>query len=292
VNTTGLEHIDKTLSYVRHHNWVTFLLARLYCCRHDRYYSRLLYTYLRTVDDYIDTTERSVKEKQRFLNQQRKTITDLYAGKVPEGNSMIAQIVRYDRAHNNMLRPFIMRMMDIFTFDSVRQYKNVTEQELLDYSLALGSAYTQLLIRFIEPRYHVEQENVQLAHACHLSHMLRDFQEDLKLGYINIAKQDIKTYRINPNIQDENFRKWLKDRITSIREKFKKGNARLDRTPILRIKIIARLYCFRYEAVLQQIEDADYRLLVVYHLRLRDVLKLTLILISTVFRHIWHSLAV
>jgi len=291
VNTTVIEHTDKTLSYVRHHNWVTFLLARLYCRRHDRYYSRLLYTYLRTVDDYIDTRERTPQEKQRFLRAQRNLIDDLYAGKVLQGSSMIARIVLYDRCHDNMLRPFIARMMDIFEFDSARQYKNVSEQELLDYSLALGSAYTQLLIRFVEPRYRVEQENVQLAHACHLSHMLRDFQEDLKLGYINIAKQDIKTYRVDPNMQDDNFRKWLKDRIAGIREKFKKGKVRLDSIPILRIKIIARLYCFRYEAVLQQIEDADYQLRAAYHLRVRDILKLTSTLFATIFRHIWYSLA-
>lgn len=291
MNTTVIEQTDKTLSYVRHHNWVTFLLARLYCCRHDRYYSRLLYTYLRTVDDYIDTRERTPQEKKRFLREQRNLIDHLYAGKVLPETSMIARIVLYDRYHNNMLRPLIARMMDIFEFDSARQYNNVSEQELLDYSLALGSAYTQLLIRFVEPRYRVERENVQLAHACHLSHMLRDFQEDLKLGYINIAKQDIKTYRVDPYIQDDNFRKWLKDRIAGIREKFKKGNARLDRIPILRIKIIGRLYCFRYQAVLRQIEDADYRLLTAYHLRVRDVLKLTAILFTTIFRHIWHSLA-
>ncbi|UCC11193.1 MAG: squalene/phytoene synthase family protein [candidate division WOR-3 bacterium] len=285
------DQIDKKVYNVRYHNWVTFILARLYCCRHDRYYSHLLYTYLRGVDDYIDTTERSPAEKKRFLTQQRKIITDLYAGKAPAGNSVIVQIVHFDRAHDNMLRPFIMRMMDIFTFDSERQHKNVTEQELLDYSLALGSAYTQLLIRFIEPRYHVVQENVQLAHACHLSHMLRDLEEDLKLGYINIAKKDLEIYHVDPNIQDDNFRKWLRDRIVLIREKFKKGIIYLDTIPILRIKIIARLYCFRYEAVLQQIEDADYRLLGAYDLRMRDIVKLVTILISTVFQHTWSSLA-
>lgn len=205
---------------------------------------------------------------------------------------MIAQIVYYDRSHNNMLRPFMTRMMDVFEFDSARQYKKVTEQELLDYSLTLGSAYTQLLVRFVEPRYRIEQDNVQLAHACHQSHMLRDFEEDLKLGYINIAKQDIDTYHVDPHIRDDNFRQWLKDRITSIREKFKKGNARLDRVPILRIKIIARLYCFRYESVLQQIEDTDYQLLADYTLRVRDTLKLMPILFSTIFRHIWNTFVV
>lgn len=291
MNAGCVTQTDPALSYVQQHNWVTFILARLYCCRHDRYYSRLLYTYLRTVDDYIDTIEHTPQEKQRFLVQQRTLIDDLYAGNVSQTPSMIAQIIQYDRHHDIMLRPFIIRMMHIFEFDSARQDKNVSEQELLDYSLALGSAYTQLLIRFVEPRYRVKQENVQLAHACHLSHMLRDFQEDLKLGYINIARQDIDAYGVDPTIQDDNFRKWLKDRIALIRKKFKQGNARLDRIPVLRIKIIARLYCLRYEAVLQQIEDADYRLLTAYHLRVRDVLKLAAILFTTIFRHIWHSLA-
>jgi phytoene/squalene synthetase len=290
VNAGCVTQTDPALSYVQQHNWVTFILARLYCCRHDRYYSRLLYTYLRTVDDRIDTMEHTPQDKKRYLSEQRELIDDLYAGDVQHGTSVIAQLVRYDRSHNNTLRPFIEGMMDVFEFDASRQYKIVSEQELLDYSLALGSAYTQLLIRFVEPRYRVQEENVQLAHACHLSHILRDFPEDLKLGYINIAKQDIDTYHIDPTVQNENFRKWLKDRIITIAEKFKKGKVKLDRIPILRIKIIARLYCFRYEAVLQQIEDADYQLQAAYHLRVRDILKLTSTLFATIFRHIWYSL--
>lgn len=279
------------LSLIQSHNWVTFLLARLYLRKDDQYYSYLLYSYLRSADDFVDEKDASESEKKQFVHRQQKIIKSLYENCNIDANPLISRIVKYDLKNGCKLKPCIFRMLKIFEFDANRKNKLVSSEELKNYSVNLATAYTQLLLYFTEPRYEYQREDALLAHACHLAHMLRDFKEDQRLGYINISKEEIAQYNIQLNkIPDEGFQEWLRDRIKIIQSHFKKGKAELDKNPILRTKIMGYLYCFRYEAIIRQIKEAEYQLKNKYPMRLQDIIRLISIFISVLLNHLWQKI--
>lgn len=274
------------LLLIQSHNWVTFLLAKLCLRRDDRYISYLLYSYLRSVDDFVDEKDGSNDLRKKFVLEQQKTVNNLYNND-RKSNTLIGRIIDYDRSNDCRLKPCILKMLEIFEFDVSRRNKFVSSEKLENYSVNLGSAYTQVLLNFVEPGYKYQHADSLLAHACHLAHMLRDFKEDIDLGYINLSKEEIKRYGIELNrISDPNLKIWLKDKIKLIKEHFTKGKTALDKNPILRIKLMGYLYCFRYETVIQQIEEGGYRLKDEYPMRFRDIMFLIFILISIAFRHL------
>lgn len=279
------------LPSIQSHNWVTSLVAKLFLGRDERHFFRLLYCYFRSLDDFVDEKKRSEKERGEFVSEQRALVMNLYQQRNANCDGLIGQIVEYDLDRGCRLEPLILRMLDTFQFDLKRENRVVSFEELQSYSRNLGSAYAGLLLCFVEPGYECREEDSLLAHACHLVHMLRDFEKDRRLGYVNISREEMEEHRIRlRHIQDEGFRGWLKDRIKTIEKYFVWGKARLNKNRILRLKLIGHLYCFRYERILRQISKAGYRLKDDYPLRGADVARLILTSISVPLRHMWQAL--
>ena len=272
---------------IQSHNWVTSFLTRLYLRGVDRHYSHLLYSYLRSLDDFVDEKDRSRTDKEEFISRQRRIIESVYGNPGLDPNSSIASIIRYDLDHGLKLKAPILRMLEIFEFDAGRKNTIVSFEALNNYSVTLGNAYTQILLYFLSPKYEYHQENSLLAHACHQAHVLRDLKRDEKLGYINISKEEIAQYDIHmERIPDDNFQKWLEDKIRTIQGIFSRGKIDINKIPILRLKVIANLYCFRYETFLHQIKETGYPMKDGYPIRVRDAARLVLTLFSLVFKHL------
>lgn len=279
------------LSSIRSHNWVTSLVAKLFVGRHERYFFYVLYSYFRWLDDFVDERSRSERERREFISGQDSVIRGLYRSRSTDRNGLIGRIVQHDLDGGCRLKPLILTMLDTFRFDLKRANRVVSFDELQDYSRNLGSAYAGLLLCFVEPTYKRQEEDSLLAHACHLVHMLRDFEKDRKLGYINISQEEMEEHNIRlSQIEDERFEEWLKDRIKTIQRYFLKGKAKLNENPVLRLKLIGHLYCFRYETVLRQIREAGYRLKDSYSLRFQDVARLILTSIFVPLRHLWQTM--
>lgn len=279
------------LSSIRSHNWVTSLVAKLFLAKDERHFFYVLYSYFRWLDDFVDERSRSERERKEFISGQDSVIRGLYQSRSTDRNGLIGRIVQHDLDGGCRLKPLILTMLDTFRFDLKRANAIVSFPDLENYSRNLGSAYAGLLLCFVEPSYKCRQEDILLAHACHLVHMLRDFNKDRKLGYLNISQEEIEEYNIRlGQVQDENFRGWLKDRIEAIQRYFVRGKAKLNENPVLRLKIIGHLYCFRYETVLRQIRKAGYRLKDDYSLRFQDVARLILTSIFVPLRHLWQTM--
>src|SRR4030042_3249160 len=275
---------------VHTHNWVTYLLVRLFCRRDDRRIAYSLYRYFRQCDDYIDDPDRDQREKLSFLDRQRRLIDKMYNGHL-ENDSQLAVIINYDRRHHNAFKNIFYEMLDIFEFDAQRGNKASGAKSLIDYSLKLSHAYTTLLIMFLKPEHKINEQDIQLAHGCHLVHMLRDYYEDQKLGYLNISREEKQKFVLD-NPDSENFRQWVKERISFLDEKLKTGKKSLIRTPYIRIRLIALLYCFRYEIILKQLKDNGYILKRSYPMRIKDMGCLIKTLFSIVFQGITTKFAI
>jgi len=199
------------------HNWVTYILVRLFCRSREQEISFLLYQYFRWLDDRIDDKLTPGKDKISFLAGERRRINDLYARPIVSAPDLPAQIVRYDRRHDNRLKPWIALMFEVFDFDARRAGRVVESRAIVEYSRRLAEAYTRLLVNFIEPRYPYAASDAQLAHACHILHMLRDYEIDLDLGYINIGHDEAARHGFKiGDTTGQGFRHWLDDRLAAI----------------------------------------------------------------------------
>ncbi len=150
-------------SKIHAHNWVTYILTRLFCHRDDRKVAYDLYQYFRHCDDYVDDPRRSPTDKLSFISDQRRIVNAMYDGHFEPG-SRLAEIIRYDHEHQNSFRELFHEMLDLFEFDARRSHRSSSARSLIEYSRKLSHAYTTLLVMFMKPEYEICEHDIQLAH--------------------------------------------------------------------------------------------------------------------------------
>jgi phytoene/squalene synthetase len=252
-------------------NWVTRIIAKIFCRQQTRHYAYLLYQYLRAVDDFIDDPGIDQAAKARFLDEQYTHIRSLHDGGPARTCTLLAWIARYNHRNGNVLKEDIMRMLAVFGFDVRRRGKAVSAAELETYSMSLARSYAGVLLYFIDPECEVREDAVLIAHACHMAHMLRDHLIDLRAGYLNIPREDLERFDIVPGqLESKGLRSWVKSRIETIEAYLRDGKERVLSGRPLRIILIACLYCFRYEIILRRLRESDFILQHEYRIRMVD----------------------
>jgi phytoene/squalene synthetase len=139
----------------------------------------------------------------------------------------------------------------------------ISEGQLAAYSRSLAIAVTEGLHYFIGHggRSPGGLARYQAVTGAHLAHMLRDFHEDLSLGYINIPREVLGDRPFDPiHIDDGALRRWVRGRVRQARRCLRIGRASLRDVESLRCRIAMLAYTLRFESVLQQIERADFAL--------------------------------
>jgi phytoene/squalene synthetase len=268
--------VNNVSSDIHRHNWVTYMLGRLFLRSKERQVSYKLYAYLRQVDDFIDESGAERDECLAYVRKQRAIVHELYSNGAAAGDSLLSQIVEHDRMNGHKFKECIDLMMDVFEFDARRKKnKPVSAHELRTYSMNLARAYTRFLIYFVEPRYQHSENDILLAHACHLAHMIRDLMVDYDLGYINIPDEDINAYALEPgSFNTAAMSRWLEKEVGRIDHFMRQGKCALCSSSTLTIKLMGILYCFRYEVILRRIKAARYSLRTNYPICSMDMMRL------------------
>ncbi|MBN2620006.1 squalene/phytoene synthase family protein [candidate division WOR-3 bacterium] len=261
---------------IHRHNWVTFLLGKFFLRSKERQVSYSLYAYLRQVDDFIDEGKAGRDEYLDYIQKQRIIVHELYSNGAAADDSLLSQIIEHDRMYGHKFKACIDLMMDVFEFDARRKNNgSVSALELHSYSMNLARAYTHFLIHFVEPRYQRSENDILLAHACHLAHMIRDLMIDHDLGYINIPREDASAYALDPVIFNTvEMSRWLKKEVRRIEHLMRQGKRALCSSPMFRVKLIGLLYCFRYEVIVRQIKTVGYSLRTSYPMCFMDMMRL------------------
>ncbi len=225
------------------------------------------YAYFRWIDDMIDETLHSRKERISFIQQQRMLIDSLYkkqsTNNLNSYEEIIAVLIENDKRKNSKLQSFIRNMFSIVEFDAYRKGRLITEEQLNWYSDCLAKSTTDGLQYFIgnNQQYPVAQNQYFAAKAAHIIHLLRDMVDDLQNGFINIPKEYIELNNIKlSQIESPEFKAWVRDRIEKARVYFIEGKRYLENLKVLRCKTVGLWYCARFEHVLDKIENEDYLL--------------------------------
>lgn len=195
--------------------------------RRIRKYLDLCHGYLRWVDDIVDDPERSFAEKEGFINHQKHLIKS-YQNNFEEAPNTIEEYFLYYfmefSLHDNLgiLIHDVFNMIDTISWDVDRLQNNgVFSEEKLDDYINLQTQSINNIICYFTNEIDLQKfnnKNIGISSANANVFMLRDLEEDIDAGFINISKEDLENYQIDINNikYDKNLNFWIKDQIKLI----------------------------------------------------------------------------
>ncbi len=245
----------------------TYYTIRLLADRGHALNAYRAYAYFRWVDDQLDTVLSNHFARLAFVERQQTLIDACYDSDqrfdlLPE-ERIAAHLIASDQSRDSGLHAYIRSMMEVMTFDANRRGRLISQNELDRYSLALATAVTEALHYFIgHEQFALQDDTRYLAvNAAHITHMLRDTQEDIAAGYFNIPREVVVAGGINPYATDSlTYREWVESRVQLAREYFRAGKAYLARVKCRRCRLAGFAYTVRFERLLDLIERDGYRL--------------------------------
>jgi len=225
------------------------------------------YAYFRWVDDRIDQPQSELAERSAFVERQRALMDSLYRGQTPSEltveEQLLSDLVHCDREPNSGLQIYIRNMMSVMTFDAYRRGRLISQKELNEYTRWLATAVTEAMHYFIGHCCASPQTETRYlaVSAAHIVHMLRDAQDDIRDGYINIPREYLESHHIAANdVNNDAYRMWVKSRVELARNYFKIGARYLSQVQNPRCRLAGYSYMARFTQVLDAIEKSDYRL--------------------------------
>jgi len=231
------------------------------------------YGYFRWVDDILDAgaggglllNEAEAGERAAFVNRQQSLLDVCYRGEVlddlcPE-EWILVDLIRNDTEKNSGLQTYLRSMMDVMAFDVARRGRIISQAELSAYSRKLGTAVTEAIYHFIghdDPSPCHEARYLAVI-AAHITHMLRDTQEDVQSGYFNIPQEVLQTREISPwDVKGQAYREWVCGRVQLARDYFKAGRECTRQVKNWRCRLAGYAYTARFEWMLRAIERDNY----------------------------------
>ncbi len=225
------------------------------------------YAYFRWLDDEIDINLKTLKERRLLIKRQSEIITSSYKHRhlfnLTSEEKMICSLISKDIQPESKLKSYIYKFFSVIAFDAERGSRTASEKEINWYSKTIGEAVTDCIQYFVGNANHYPDspDKYKAATAAHIVHSLRDFKEDLSAGLINIPKEYLKKHGINTlSSYDGRITDWVKNRVSLARRYFAEGKGYINLLPVSRCKLVAKLYCLRFEPLLSIIEKDNYLL--------------------------------
>ena len=140
--------------------------------------------------------------------------------------------------------------MAVMAFDAERRGRLISTHELDEYTRLLAVGVTEALHYFIghdDPSPHSEARYLAVT-AAHITHMLRDTDEDLAAGYFNVPGEYLAAHGIGPSdVHSEAYRAWVQSRVQLARDYFKAGREYLAQVQNARCRLAGYAYCAQFE---------------------------------------------
>lgn len=225
----------------RQEHYLTYFLARLFGNRKIIDYFFLFYIYMRIVDDKIDDEIESNNLKLEYLRNQVELLNLPESELDPETGSSEEKIIKvvkqFDRDYGNFVVKRIKRMMDVFKFDIERLGRRVPRSRLFKFFYIEARVSLEIILFFIiaDPNPDIKQ-TIELGFTSKLSHVIRDLEEDLEEGIINI-----------PAEYEGDRGKWLKEAVELIQEKNKIGYRGIFSVRNFRYGLVCLINTIRYK---------------------------------------------
>jgi hypothetical protein len=223
------------------------------------------YAYFRWVDDTLDAEAATESERDAFIERQKSLLRKCYRGDLsPDATTrgnMLVELIRNDHEKNSGLQIYLRNMMQVMDFDAGRRGRLISQVELNDYTRCLSTAVMECIHHFIghdDFAPHDEMRYLAVAGA-HITHMLRDTFDDMRIGYYNIPREVLEENHIGPqDVQSDAYRAWVRGRVQLAREYFSAGKEYFARVQNWRCRLACYAYIARFEWLLDTIERENY----------------------------------
>jgi phytoene/squalene synthetase len=223
------------------------------------------YAYFRWIDDMIDEVIPTRRGRIEFIDRQSELIRSIYSNQEikieNEEEEILLDLIKNDKSTHNGLKSFIEKMFSIIEFDTLRKDSVIREEELDLYNKMLGISVVDGLQYFIghQHLYSASANRYEAAIAAHKTHLLRDMKKDFKNGFYNIPLEIIgKDHSLDLDILQYIHRDWIKEQVEEARQGFQIGKQYIENMQVLRCKIAAILYSFRFKIILDKIEKDGF----------------------------------
>jgi len=262
------------------------------------------YGYFRWVDDILDAqtgtkdglSGSDASEKMAFVNRQKDLLEACYRGEILDNlcfeEHMLVDLVRNDSGKNPGLGSYLRNMMAVMEFDAVRRGRVISQPELTEYSHLLAIAVTDAMYYFIGHDDPAPKDKTRYlaVTAAHITHMLRDTQEDIGNLYFNIPGEYLRANNISPrDVEDRAYQAWVCNRVKLALKYFKAGEGNIRQVKNLRCRLAGYAYTARFKWILRTIERDNYCLRSEYPERksLWAGLWMSWTILASMFTSIW-----
>jgi phytoene/squalene synthetase len=251
----------------RRGSYHTYMVIRLLVDRDLVADAYRAYAYFRWLDDVLDLQLNDREQRLAMVAGQRELARRAFEGDYPQPacdeERLLLDVVRNRRRNHPGLPSYVDHMLRVMEFDALRRGRLVSAAELDRYTTWLSTAVMDGLTYFIGHRdaYPETAARYKAVAAAHISHMLRDADEDVAGGYVNIPREVLEAHHLAPaDMLAPEYRAWVRDRVALAETLFHDGKRYIRGLPNVRSRIAGLAYCASFEAVLRRVARNDYAL--------------------------------
>ena len=217
--------VSITRTSTRKRAFKLWLYAHLFTGPKKRKYIYLIHIYFRWLDDFIDNPKNSPLSKKNLINRQRELLQKIISGYVVKLNfteeNCLFYFVEFLMKKNEIcMTKYLDNLFKVFEMDISRVENDgiFSESELKEYLTLQNESFFRIFSIFVpRPKSQKEIEGYIGLFPWHVL-SLRDFEEDVESGFINICREDINKFNLDViNIMtDSNRFYWLKENYPKI----------------------------------------------------------------------------
>ncbi len=251
----------------RRGSYHTYMVIRLLVDRDLVADAYRAYAYFRWLDDVLDLQLNDREQRLAMVASQREFARRAFEGDFArpafDEERLLLDLVRGRRANHAGLGSYVDNMMRVMEFDARRRGRLVSAAELDQYTSWLSRAVMDGLTYFIghHDAYPETQARYKAVAAAHISHMLRDAEEDVACGYVNIPREVLEAHHLSPaDMLAPQYRAWVHGRVTLAEALFRDGQRYIRALPNVRSRIAGLAYCASFETILRRVARNDYAL--------------------------------
>ena len=230
----------------------------------------LCYAYFRWLDDQIDAPDISKFKAELCIQKQNKLISlfvdgiDTNKDNLNPYEKMLILLLTLDKQLGSHLRSNILEMFAALEFDVIRRNKYCNGNSLNDYSRKIGGSFTEFIL-ICTTRKTINVKTIECfrlaGYAAHNIHLLRDFYEDLQLGYINISREDIIKFGFeNHDLKSVDINPWVRFRVQICKQYIHDCFIIIKSINSLKVYFLFLIISAPYVFFAQKIEENNYEL--------------------------------
>ena len=207
---------------LKNKNFVFFILCKLVKPHVNNFeIFASVYCYMRHLDNLVDDITNDTYFLGSHLNRQKYLIECMYEGKdvsIKTSDEMMLKIfIEYDISNECILRNSFLEMLDTLYFDLYRRNKILTRYDIDNYSFKMANSFVQFMFHFLKIKIDNPADIIALATTSCQAYMLRDLEEDIHNGLINIDKESILSCGIDiSKLESHGVSQWINSQANKL----------------------------------------------------------------------------